>query len=128
MPQTASWFAAASQAKDMVKKIPKCPAFDAGCCFFHVFYNILQDLRSDIESICGKNSTQFVDANISQLNVILSERAALYTCKNKDLPHVDRSQVQRMKTADKKMYIWWVLERYKQFMQNMTKMYSSAEM
>lgn len=127
-PQIASWLSAASQAKNMVQKIPSCPAFDADCCFFHVFYNILRDLRSDIEFICGKNLTRFVDANIYQLNVTLSERAALYTCQNQDLPQVDRSQVQRMKTAHKKMYIWRVLERYEQFMQNTTKIYSSAEM
>lgn len=112
----------------MVKKIPECPAFDADCCGLHVFYNILRNVRSDIESMCGKNVTQFVDANINQLNVTLSERTALYTCKNKDLPQMDHSQVQNMGTAEKKTYIWWVLQKYEQFMQNTTKMYSSARM
>lgn len=126
-PKTASWLTAGSQAKDMVKKIPECPAFDADCCVFHIFYNILRNLRSDIELICGKNLTRFVDANINQLIVTLSERAALYTCKNEDLPQMDHSRVHRMETAEKKMYIWWVLQKYEQFMQNTTKIYSSAE-
>lgn len=126
-PKTASWLTADPQAKDLVKKIPECPAFDADCCVFHIFYNILQNLRNEIELICGKNLTRFVDANINQLIVTLSERAALYTCKNEDLPQMDHSRVQRMKTAEKKMYIWWVLQKYEQFMQNTTKIYSSAE-
>lgn len=128
MPKTDSWLTADSQAKDMVKQIPECPAFDADCCFFHIFYNILQNLRSDMEIICGEFLTQLVDANINQLNATLSERAGHYNCKNEDLLQMDRSPVQRMKTAEKKTYIWWVLQRYEQLMRKTTKMYSSAEM
>ncbi|PKU36664.1 hypothetical protein llap_13034 [Limosa lapponica baueri] len=127
-PKTLHWLTADSQARDLVKKIPDCRAFAADCCTLHIFHNILQNVRSDIELICGENLTQFVNANINQLNVTLSERAALYTCKDEDLPQMDRSQVQRMKTAEKKTYIWWVLQKYEQFMQHTTKIYSSAEM
>jgi len=81
-----------------------------------------------MELICGKNLTQFVDANINQLSVTLSERAALYTCKSEDLPQIDHRQVQTMTMAERKTYIWQVLQKYEQFMQNTTKIYSSAEM
>lgn len=81
-----------------------------------------------MELICGEFLTQFVDATIYQLNVTLSERAGHYNCKNEDLLQMDHSQVQGMKMAEKKTYIWWVLQRYEQLMQNTTKMYSSAEM
>lgn len=109
----------------MVKKIPVCPAFDADCCAFHVFHNILENLKSDIELICGENLTLSVNININQLNWALNERAAFYTCKDTDLLQVGYGQ--GMKMAQKTMYIWQVLEKYEQFMQNTTKIYSSAE-
>lgn len=116
-PKTESWLTADPRAKDMVKKIPECPAFHENCCTLHIFYNVLQNLRNDIELICGKNLTKSVDANINQLNVTLSERAMFYTCKNKDLLQMDCSQVQRMTTAEKMTYIWQVLQKYEQLMQ-----------
>lgn len=124
-PQTVSWLMADSQAKETVKRIPECPAFEADCCVFHIFYNILQNVRSDIELMCGENLTSSVDANIKQLNVTVSEGAALYSCQNKE---VDQSRVQSTGMVGKQTYIWRVLQKYEQVMQKTREIYSSAEM
>lgn len=78
--------------------------------------------------ICGKNFTDFVNVNTIQLNMTLLERDALHSCKNKDLLLSIQNDIRAMRTAQKKMYIWRVLEKYEQFMQNTTKTYSSGEM
>lgn len=75
--------------------------------------------------MCGQNLTSSVDANIKQLNVTVSEGAALYSCQNKE---VDQSPVQSMDTAGKRTYIWRALQKYEQVMQKTREIYSSAEM
>lgn len=124
---TKTWLTADTQVNEMMKKIPTCPAAQADCCM-HTFYNVLETLRSDIEMICGKNFTALVNVNTIQLNMTLLERDALHSCRNRDLLLSIRNDIQAMRTAQKKMYIWRVLEKYEQFMQNTTKMYSSGEM
>lgn len=122
--RTMRWLRADAQVTALVKKVPECPAFDTGCCAFHVTQDILQILRSDIEFICSGNLTQLVDANINQLKTTLEERAALYTCDDKKLSPEDRSGVQGLETAQKTMFLWRVLEKY----ENSARMSPSAEM
>lgn len=124
---TKTWLTANTQVNEMMKKIPKCPAAEADCCM-HTFYNVLENLRSDIEMICGKNFSDLVSANTIQLNMTLLERDAFHRCRNEDLLQSIRSDIQAMRTAQKKMYIWRVLEKYEQFVQNTTRTYYSAEM
>lgn len=58
-------------------------------------------------TICKESPNNVIEANLNQLNTMLSQGTAFYTCKGRDLP-----QGQTMSLADTKTYIWWFLKKY----------------
>ncbi|KAJ7419332.1 hypothetical protein WISP_54488 [Willisornis vidua] len=113
-----------SKAKEMVQRIPECPALHANCCALHHIYSILQALRGEVGIMCGPTSHTIVSANLIQLNTTLSEGQSFYTCQA--LPQGHPSQGQPRGSADTMSYIWGVLEKYQQIMQKTKQMYSEA--
>ncbi|KAL2298335.1 hypothetical protein Nmel_015329 [Mimus melanotis] len=111
------------QPEVMAERIPMCQAFQANCCALHHIQNNLQALEREIETICSKSSRDVVQMNLNQLSVMLGQGTVFYSCRSQDLPQV-YPQIQSMNLAQKKNYIWQVLQKYENITQSAEKLYS----